>query len=117
MSYRVPDERGNMPSDQVIDSSQALDQPLTTSLPLADMKTALTEAGFSVVIGDDPGRFLCNYIYYESLRQVKANTPMGCTNTSLFVHVPPVVHQSLEVHHAFANALISYCRNFLKECN
>ena len=43
----------------------------------------LKKKGFDVMISDDAGRFVCNYVYYHSLRFAAAKG-----HKSLFVHVP-----------------------------
>lgn len=49
-------------------------------------------AGFRVDQSSDPGRFVCNYIFYESLRHCMHATPEnvdgGPCMHSLFVHMP-----------------------------
>ena len=56
---------------------------------------------FPVVLSSDPGRFICNYLYYQSLRSCcpttsPSGTPGQASDTedfipehALFVHVPP----------------------------
>jgi hypothetical protein len=43
--------------------------------------------GFPVDVSEDPGRFLCNYIFYRSLRN--CTNVGGSGNHALFIHVPP----------------------------
>lgn len=45
--------------------------------------SALSKEGFDVMESYDAGRFVCNYVYYHSLRQAQKNGVK-----SLFVHVP-----------------------------
>ena len=44
---------------------------------------SLKKGAYDVMISDDAGRFVCNYVYYQSLRFAEKNG-----NKSLFVHVP-----------------------------
>ena len=114
MNFRVPDQRGFQPIQQPI---CATDGSTTHSrmceLPLADISTRLSAQhqfnGQNLVgLSTDPGRFLCNYLYYISL----CETSKYPNCHSLFVHVPPfeVVPKSnqLVVIHALLTEL---CRS------
>jgi pyroglutamyl-peptidase len=81
--FRCPDERGWQPRHMCIDPSLNLGHCLSTLLNVGQLKSDLEKKGFSVKLSDDPGRFLCNYTYFESLQFATANQ---CY--SLFVHVP-----------------------------
>ena len=64
-------------------------------------KKKLKEKNENVELSDDPGRYLCNYIYYCSLTKLcKAN------NASLFVHFPPLHITNHEQNLKFALSLI-----------
>lgn len=54
-----------------------------TNLPVDEITKSLAKMGYDVVTSDDAGRFVCNYVYYHSLRFAEQN---GIK--SLFVHVP-----------------------------
>jgi pyroglutamyl-peptidase len=56
---------------------------LQTTFPVRDVVTALKNGGFDVMESYDAGRFVCNYVYYHSLRQAQKNGVK-----SIFVHVP-----------------------------
>ena len=47
-------------------------------------------ASLPMNVSDDPGRFLCGYIYYKSLQKVKELNDAGHQCTTLFIHVPLV---------------------------
>ena len=68
--FRIPDQNGFQPSKQPIDPSHPLSQRLSTDLNVKRMKDRLTQKGYEVGISGDAGRFVCNYIYYQSLRSV-----------------------------------------------
>ncbi len=52
---------------------------LETSLPIQELCNALRgEASLS----DNPGRYLCNYIYFKALKKMKGR--------AIFIHVPPI---------------------------
>ncbi|GMN44097.1 hypothetical protein TIFTF001_013286 [Ficus carica] len=54
-----------------------------TTLPVEEITKALAAKGYEVMTSDDAGRFVCNYVYYHSLRFSEENG-----TKSLFVHVP-----------------------------
>jgi pyroglutamyl-peptidase len=82
-TFRCPDERGWKPEGQKINPVDDRNS-LTTEISLDIVRDKLISKGFPVVISNDPGRFLCNFIYYASLYFSKING-----TESLFVHVPP----------------------------
>jgi len=82
MNFDVPDQRGMQPRNVSISSSN--DSSLTTSLPLSAILAE--QSPEQVAISNDPGRFVCNYVYYKSLLHQKSK---GSPLNSLFIHVPP----------------------------
>lgn len=84
-SFSVPDEDGWSPLRQSIDADES-DITFTrrTSLPLQALCDDLNKQGFDVAISSDAGRFVCNWVYYNSLKLAKHNSA-----DALFVHVPP----------------------------
>lgn len=113
MNFRVPDQRGFQPNQLPICSA---DGSTTFSrnclLPLTEINATLgSQFAFNgepiVGLSTDPGRFLCNYLYYISL----CETSKYPNCHSLFVHVPsfdtiPKTNQ-LEFIHALLNELCS----------
>ncbi|KAJ0431061.1 putative pyroglutamyl-peptidase I [Helianthus annuus] len=57
--------------------------------------------GCDATISDDAGRFVCNYVYYHSLRFAERNG-----HKSLFVHVPPFSRINEETQMQFMVALM-----------
>lgn len=47
---------------------------------------SLAKMGYKVMTSDDAGQFVCNYVYYHSLRFAEQNGTL-----SLFVHVPSLI--------------------------
>lgn len=92
MDFRVPDQRGFQPQKQpIISADGSTAHSKACLLPLKDINEKLCSA-FSqsraspiVALSTDPGRFLCNYLYYLSLTESAKYTGVY----SLFVHVPP----------------------------
>ena len=65
------------------------------------MTKALAKKGYNVMRSEDAGRFVCNYIYYHSLRFAEQN---GIK--SLFVHVPLFLTIDEETQMQFAASLL-----------
>jgi len=83
-TFRVPDERGWQPQNQCIISDTSFGQSLACPLPLQSIAETLQNSGYTVELSTDPGRFVCNWIYYNSLNLSQKNG-----THSLFVHIPP----------------------------
>lgn len=56
---------------------------MKTTCSVEAIQSLLKKKGFDVMISDDAGRFVCNYVYYHSARFAEARG-----HKSLFVHVP-----------------------------
>lgn len=74
---------------------------MQTSLPVEEITKALAKMGYEVMPSDDAGRFVCNYVYYHSLRFAEQN---GIK--SLFVHVPLFLTIDEETQMQFAASLL-----------
>jgi pyroglutamyl-peptidase len=61
----------------------------------------LEKGGFDVMISDDAGRFVCNYVYYHSLRLAEQKG-----HKSLFVHVPLFSRINQETQMRFVASLL-----------
>ncbi|CAI9278296.1 unnamed protein product [Lactuca saligna] len=57
--------------------------------------------GYDAMISDDAGRFVCNYVYYHSLRFAEEKG-----HKSLFVHVPPFSRINEETQMKFMGSLL-----------
>lgn len=79
-----------------------LDQPLETKVNLKWLSEELHKKGHKVDISKDPGRYLCNYIYFNSLQKV-----CGDHCTSLFVHFPNLQTTKHEQNIQFVKDLIN----------
>lgn len=89
-SFRIPDERGFQPQGElVVDDDTQHGRALTTKLPVQALVEYL-QAAFPAVetkLSQNPGRFVCNYLYYTSLRQLQETLPDQVIG-SLFLHIP-----------------------------
>eukprot|EP01124_Arcella_intermedia_P015714 TRINITY_DN2228_c0_g1_i2.p1 TRINITY_DN2228_c0_g1~~TRINITY_DN2228_c0_g1_i2.p1 ORF type:complete len:219 (-),score=60.15 TRINITY_DN2228_c0_g1_i2:93-659(-) len=100
-NFSCPDEQGWTPQSHPIHPRNPdITHILTTTLPLEDI---LEDVGkkYPAKISFDAGRFLCNYLYYQSLHVSQING-----TKSVFIHVPPfqVIDQPTQL--AFARELL-----------
>ena len=68
---------------------------------------ALAKEGFDVMESYDAGRFVCNYVYYQSLRHA-----LNYGTKSLFVHVPLFLIIDQERQLQFVAALLRVLASF-----
>ncbi|KAG0554182.1 hypothetical protein M758_12G074200 [Ceratodon purpureus] len=101
-TFRCPDELGWQPQrEPIVPDDGATSFIRETTFPVRDIVTSLKNGGFDVMESYDAGRFVCNYVYYHSLRQAQKNGVK-----SLFVHVPLFVVISEERQLQFIAALL-----------
>jgi Pyroglutamyl peptidase len=79
-----------------------------TKLPVVELTRSLRKMGYDVAPSDDAGRFVCNYVYYHSLRFSEQNRIL-----SLFVHVPLFLTIDEEVQMQFAGSLLDVLASIL----
>lgn len=87
----------------ILHNSTVLDRCyiLQTTLPVEDIAESLAQMGYDVSASDDAGRFVCNYVYYQSLYFAEKNSIK-----SLFVHVPLFSTIDEETQMAFVSSLL-----------
>ena len=110
-SFRIPDVCGKRPHRQRIMEEQP--GVLTSTAPVDRILKALNDARIDgqplTAISDDPGRFVCNYLYFRSLAACAA---VGIEARVLFLHVPPTecacVEEQLRVVRIVCDALASH---------
>jgi pyroglutamyl-peptidase len=72
-----------------------------TTLPAKEITKSLQQMGYDVMLSDDAGRFVCNYVYYHSLRFAAKHSIK-----SLFVHFPLFAAIDEEVQMHFVASLL-----------
>ena len=93
-----PDVRGVIPENEAIEEGGD-DQ--ATQIDVPELYAYLLSQGFPCSITDDPGTYLCNYIYYKALRKAEG--------IALFVHLPPIGPEwSKERMTAFVQAILNW---------
>lgn len=101
-TFRCPDEMGWKPQKvPIVQADGGCPKIRETALPIEEITKSLAKKGFEVMTSDDAGRFVCNYVYYHSLRFAELNGMK-----SLFVHVPLFLTIDEETQMQFAAALL-----------
>ncbi|KAG0472108.1 hypothetical protein HPP92_016654 [Vanilla planifolia] len=101
-TFRCPDELGWKPQKvSIIPSDGGISRTRETALPTNDITKALSNLGYAVMASDDAGRFVCNYVYYHSLRFAEEH---GIK--SLFVHVPLFLTINEDIQMQFAASVL-----------
>jgi pyroglutamyl-peptidase len=101
-TFRCPDELGWKPQRvPIVPSDGGISRTRETTLPVNELTKSLRKIGYDVMPSDDAGRFVCNYVYYQSLRFAEQH---GIK--SLFVHVPLFTTIDEEVQMHFVASLL-----------
>ncbi|CAL4914561.1 unnamed protein product [Urochloa decumbens] len=85
----------------IMSSDGSILQSRQTTLPVKEISKSLQQMGYDVAPSDDAGRFVCNYVYYHSLRFAEKH---GIR--SLFVHFPLFSAIDEEVQMLFVASLL-----------
>lgn len=100
-TFSCPDEMGWAPIKQrVCPTDGDMSVIRQTTLPIEALVATLKSRGFKVEKSTDAGRFICNWVYYTSLREA---SKLG--TIALFVHVPPASVAPIEEQRRFARGL------------
>ena len=101
-TFRCPDELGWKPQKvPIVPSDGTVSHIRESTLPVEEITKALANKGYDVMTSDDAGRFVCNYVYYHSLRFAEKNGVK-----SLFVHMPLFFTINEETQMQFAASLL-----------
>lgn len=114
--FRIPDVSGAQPRHVSISDADELGQSQETGVPVMALADSLERStGRHVRVSDDPGRYVCNYLYYRSLMEYRnvsrSLEEYGSTGQrwSLFVHVPKEDCIPLDELKVIVMSLIQYC--------
>lgn len=104
MDFLVPDERGFQPARHTpIEAESDAPPQRDTRVPVdeACAETSQLVGSGHIQLSLDPGRFLCNYIFFRSLEAIAAREASGKTQglqeDAFFLHVPPFAVQPLAI--------------------
>jgi pyroglutamyl-peptidase len=118
MSFRVPDQRNYQPEGKPIYAALAFDLSLQTcwNIPALIRNATFQESDSAALEVEkheinpstDPGRFLCNYIYFRSMLF------RSCASArSIFIHVPLFEHiakpQQVQIIKKLAQEMVVNC--------
>lgn len=77
ISRTTKDVDGIIPEQEYIEAGEGRQE---TAFPILRLCGLAEEKGIPIKISEDPGRYLCNYVYFKALKE--------CQGKALFVHVP-----------------------------
>lgn len=101
-TFRCPDQMGWQPQRiPIITEDGGLSHVRETTVAVSELVEAMVEKGYNVVLSDDAGRFVCNYVYYHSLCHAAAHG-----TKCVFVHVPPFTKIEGEQQIQFITSLL-----------
>lgn len=101
-TFRCADELGWQPQRMpIVPEDGGINRTRKTCCSTESILELLKKKGFEVTMSDDAGRFVCNYVYYHSLRFAEEKG-----HKSLFVHVPTFNRVSQEKQMEFIAALL-----------
>ncbi|CAM8983813.1 unnamed protein product [Rhodiola kirilowii] len=107
-TFRCPDEMGWKPQRvPIIPADGPTTRTRKTTLPVEDITKSLAKMGYDVSTSDDAGRFVCNYVYYQSLYFAEKNNVK-----SVFVHVPLFSTINEEIQMEFVSSLLEVLASF-----
>ncbi|KAG8834608.1 hypothetical protein FRC17_008089 [Serendipita sp. 399] len=72
-----------------LDSAETLHTGIDVQGVVDDVRRDMKDLTMPIVLSNDAGRFLCDFVYYSSLREAAARFGDEGLRKVLFVHVPP----------------------------
>lgn len=106
-TFSCPDESGWMPCKMRIEPEKHLANTRTTDLPLGDLVGRLRRRGFDAELSRDAGKYVCNWVYYNSLKLAEQMEK----SSAIFVHFPDLATVSLKDDITFLVSLIGEMAN------
>lgn len=83
LDFRMPDIVGRQYASRPIRRDAPVSLPST--LPLADIHERLVSLAYPVTFSEDPGRYLCNLLFFRALDDLARN---GMAIPAGFIHLP-----------------------------
>ena len=83
LDFRIPDSAGRQYSSRTI--RRAAPASLPSTLPLTEIHDRLVSLGHPVTFSEDPGRYLCNQIFFRAMDHLTQN---GIAIPAGFIHLP-----------------------------
>ena len=102
LSFRIPDNNGNIIKDQPIDADK--DEYLYSKVDIDSLINSLNQSKEICYKSTDAGEYICNYLYFEVLN--------NHSNQCIFVHIPNYQTDDEYIHlNDFLLKLINYIKN------
>lgn len=110
-TFRVPDEQGFQPRNKTILDDAKLNARCDTQINIEELVQNQTEIYSSIEskCSTDPGRFVCNYLYFYSLNKLQSTSRI-----SMFLHVPPFAVVEKDAQLAYISSLM---KKMVELCN
>jgi pyroglutamyl-peptidase len=83
LAFRIPDIAGRQYTARPIRRDAPVSLPST--LPLAEILERLVSLGHPVIFSEDPGRYLCNLLFFRAMDHLARN---GIEIPAGFIHLP-----------------------------
>jgi pyroglutamyl-peptidase len=101
--FSMPDVQGNQPINDAIDKGEEIDHCFKSKVDIDSICLKLKEEGVhDCCDSTDAGKFLCNYIYYTSMREFEEHDNIHV----IFIHVPMFTTQDKDKQIACIYAFI-----------
>lgn len=110
-NFGIPDNIGYQPINEKISPDLDLESPLKTNVDVVSLLSSVNQEGFASEPSTNPGRYLCNYVYFRSLYDLSQRNN---DNSSLFIHFPTHLFSPHEKNVAFVKHLLKV---LLKQTN
>ncbi|MEP2776583.1 MAG: pyroglutamyl-peptidase I [Luteolibacter sp.] len=102
--FSIPDIAGRKPKGVPVKGGAA--ESLASTLPLKEMHSALNAGGHPVALSNDPGRYLCNQLFFAAMNYLETN---GISIPAGFIHLPLENHFPTSRAAAAIGAVIRVC--------
>ncbi len=83
LDFRIPDVSGRQYMQRII--REGATPSMSSTLPLREIHSSIHSLGHPVTLSDDPGRYLCNQLFFVALDHLARN---GITIPAGFIHLP-----------------------------
>ncbi|KAJ0391339.1 hypothetical protein ATCC90586_011173 [Pythium insidiosum] len=101
----MPDERGYVAVNQVLDQNAAAS--IRTTIPVDVLLGRLRQANPNARASTDPGRFICNFIYFHSLQWAQKMEGSNSSQIQIFfIHTPMFREMKMETQLEFLRTAI-----------
>ena len=105
-NFRIPDMLNFSPKQKKIKAAFPIEHYFRTIFPIEKLEVMLKK--YPVCLSTDPGRYLCNYIYYSTMYEgYKRDIP------SIFIHVPEFKDVCQEKQENFIKDFVSSVNQIL----